>query len=79
MLKGIIKGKNRLNYLLNFNANPRYTARGRFDAMRDKMNKNLNKYPDMSSSLIDYSDPSDLPEIFTYAGTAWLFSLIVQH
>ena len=49
---------------IEINANPRYTARGRFDAMRDKMIKNLNKYPDMSSSLIDYSDPSDLPEIF---------------
>jgi len=49
---------------IEINAKPRYTARGRFDAMRDKMIKNLNKYPDMSSSLIDYSDPSDLPEIF---------------
>lgn len=42
----------------------RFTAKGRFDSMRAKMIKNLNKYPDMSSSLIDYSDPSDLPEIF---------------
>jgi hypothetical protein len=49
---------------IEINVNPRYTARGRFDAMKDKMIKNLNKYPDMSSSLIDYSDPSDLPEIF---------------
>ncbi len=45
-------------------ANPKYTAKGRFDSMREKMRKNRNKYPDMSSSLIDYSDPSDLPEIF---------------
>ena len=43
---------------------PRFTAKGRFDSMRYKMQKNINKYPDMSSSLIDYSDPSDLPEIF---------------
>ena len=49
---------------IEINVNPRYTARGRFDAMKDKMIKNLNKYPDMSSSLIDYSDPSDLPEKF---------------
>jgi len=43
---------------------PRYTAKGRFDSMRAKMTSKINKYPDMSSSLIDYSDPSDLPEIF---------------
>lgn len=41
-----------------------YTAKGRFDLMRKTMEKNYNKYPDMSSSLIDYSNPSDLPEIF---------------
>ena len=46
------------------NADPKYTAKGRFDSMRGKMTTNLNKYPDMSSSLIDYSEPSDLPEIF---------------
>lgn len=49
---------------IEIHANPRFTARGRFNAMRDKMIKNRNKYPDMSLSLIDYSDPSDLPEIF---------------
>lgn len=49
---------------IEIGVNPRYTAKGRFDAMRNKMIKNINKYPDMSSSLIDYSDPSDLPEIF---------------
>ena len=49
---------------IEMDVNPRYTAKGRFDSMRDKMTKNRNKYPDMSSSLIDYSDPSDLPEIF---------------
>jgi len=43
---------------------PRYTAKGRFSSMKTKMTNNINKYPDMSSSLIDYSDPSDLPEIF---------------
>lgn len=43
---------------------PRFTAKGRFSAMRTKMAKYINKYPDMSSSLIDYSEPSDLPEIF---------------
>jgi hypothetical protein len=49
---------------IEIHANPRFTARGRFTAMRDKMIKNRNKYPNMSLSLIDYSDPSDLPEIF---------------
>lgn len=48
----------------DMNVDPRFTAKGRFGAMRNKMIKNINKYPDMSSSLIDYSDPSDLPEIF---------------
>lgn len=43
---------------------PRFTAKGRFDSMRKKKEKSINKYPEMSSSLIDYSDPSDLPEIF---------------
>lgn len=43
---------------------PRFKAKGRFSAMRTKMEKYINKYPDMSSSLIDYSEPSDLPEIF---------------
>ena len=50
---------------------PRYTAKGRFDSMRNKMTKNINKYPDMSSSLIDYSDPSDLPEIFFKREWSW--------
>ena len=49
---------------IELNVDPRFTAKGRFDAMRNRMIKNINKYPDMSSSLIDYSDPSDLPEIF---------------
>ena len=49
----------------------RYTAKGRFDAMRNKMTKNINKYPDMSSSPIDYSDPSDLPEIFFKREWQW--------
>ena len=52
------------NMSMEVNADPRFTAKGRFDSMRAKMTKNVNKYPDMSSSLIDYSDPSDLPEIF---------------
>ena len=49
----------------------RYTAKGRFDAMKNKMTKNINKYPDMSSSPIDYSDPSDLPEIFFKREWQW--------
>ncbi len=49
----------------------RYTAKGRFDAMRRKMTKNLKKYPDMSSSLTDYSEPSDLPEIFIKREWHW--------
>ena len=49
----------------------RYTAKGRFDAMRNKMKKNINKYPDMSLSPIDYSDPSDLPEIFFKREWQW--------
>ena len=49
---------------LEVNVEPRYTAKGRFNSMKTKMAKNINKYPDMSSSIIDYSDPSDLPEIF---------------
>lgn len=55
--------------------NPRYTAKGRFDSMREKMIKNLNKYPDMSSSLIDYSDPSDLPEIFFRREWHWFLQV----
>lgn len=63
---------NMINHLQtkNINSNyeidvdPRYTAKGRFDSMKKKMRKNINKYPDMSTSPIDYSDPSDLPEIF---------------
>ena len=50
---------------------PRYTAKGRFDSMRNKMTRNINKYPDMSTSLIDYSDPSDLPEIFFKREWSW--------
>ena len=67
-----------INHLETKNANgiekgatPKYTAKGRFDSMREKMTKNLNKYPDMSSSLIDYSDPSDLPEIFFKREWQW--------
>lgn len=52
------------NAHLEVGIDPRYTAKGRFDSMRVKMTKSVNKYPNMSSSLIDYSDPSDLPEIF---------------
>lgn len=52
-------------------ADPKYTAKGRFDAMKNKMKKNINKYPDMSSSPIDYSDPSDLPEIFFKREWQW--------
>ena len=63
---------NMINHLQTKNVNsnyeidvdPRYTAKGRFDSMKKKMQKNINKYPDMSTSPIDYSDPSDLPEIF---------------
>lgn len=46
------------------NVDVRFTAKGRFGAMKKKMNKAIDKYPDMSTSIIDYSDPSDLPEIF---------------
>lgn len=53
----------------------RYTAKGRFNAMRNKKLKNINKYPDMSPSLIDYSDPSDLPEIFFKREWNW-FGLV---
>lgn len=53
------------------NIEPRFTAKGRFDAMKNKMNKAINKYPDMSSSVIDYSDPSDLPEIFFKREWSW--------
>lgn len=60
-----------INHLETKNANsievgvePKFTAKGRFSSMRTKMVKYIDKYPDMSSSLIDYSDPSDLPEIF---------------
>lgn len=60
---------------IEIDANPRYTAKGRFDSMRDKMTKNLNKYPDMSSSLIDYSDPSDLPEIFFKREWHWFVQI----
>ena len=56
---------------IEMDENPRYTVKGRFDSMRDKMTRNLNKYPDMSSSLIDYSDPSDLPEIFFKREWSW--------
>lgn len=60
-----------INHLETKNANsievgkdPRFTAKGRFDLMRIRMGKNIDKYPQMSSSIIDYSEPSDLPEIF---------------
>ena len=53
------------------NVDPRFTAKGRFDAMKNKMSKAVNKYPDMSSSIIDYSDPSDLPEIFFKREWSW--------
>lgn len=54
---------------------PRYTAKGRFSSMRSKMEKCINKYPDMSSSLIDYSDPSDLPEIFFRREWPWFVQI----
>ena len=53
------------------NIDSRYTAKGRFSAMRFRMQKNINKYPDMSSSILDYSDPSDLPEIFFKREWSW--------
>ena len=56
---------------LEKNADLRFTAKGRFDAMKNKMSKAVNKYPDMSSSIIDYSDPSDLPEIFFKREWSW--------
>ena len=56
---------------LEKNVDPRFTAKGRFDAMKNKMSKAINKYPDMSSSIIDYSDPSDLPEIFFKREWSW--------
>lgn len=55
----------------DLNVDPRYSAKGRFDAMQFKMAKNINKYPEMSSSVIDYSDPSDLPEIFFKREWQW--------
>ncbi len=61
---------------IEMDVNPRYTAKGRFDSMRDKMTKNRNKYPDMSSSLIDYSDPSDLPEIFFKREWHWFGQIL---
>lgn len=51
--------------------NPKFTAKGRFDSMRQKKTKAINKYPDMSSWTIDYSDPSDLPEIFFKREWLW--------
>ena len=41
-----------------------YTTKGRFEAMKKRKEQNIRKYPDMSSFIIDYSDPSDLPTIF---------------
>ena len=71
-----------INHLETKNANsievgvePRYTAKGRFSSMRSKMEKCINKYPDMSSSLIDYSDPSDLPEIFFRREWPWFVQI----
>ena len=71
-----------INHLETKNANsievgvdPRYTAKGRFSSMRLKMAKCINKYPDMSSSLIDYSDPSDLPEIFFRREWPWFVQI----
>ena len=56
---------------LEKNVESRYTAKGRFSAMRFRMQKNINKYPDMSTSILDYSDPSDLPEIFFKREWSW--------
>ena len=71
-----------INHLETKNANsievgvePRFTAKGRFSSMRTKMEKYINKYPDMSSSLIDYSDPSDLPEIFFKREWPWFVQI----
>ena len=52
-------------------SNAMLTPQEYFDAMKNKMNKAINKYPDMSSSIIDYSDPSDLPEIFFKREWSW--------
>lgn len=67
-----------INHLETKNANsievgkdPRFTAKGRFDLMRIRMGKNIDKYPQMSSSIIDYSEPSDLPEIFFRREWCW--------
>ncbi len=43
---------------------PEYSTKSRFEAMRKRKEQNIRKYPDMSSFIIDYSDPSDLPTIF---------------
>ena len=51
--------------------NLKFTAKGRFESMRQKKTKAINKYPDMSSWTIDYSDPSDLPEIFFKREWLW--------
>ena len=61
---------------LEKNVDPRYTAKGRFDAMKSKMKRNVNKYPDMSLSPIDYSDPSDLPEIFFKREWNWFEQIL---
>lgn len=56
---------------LDKNTDFRYTVKGRFDAMKKKKSKAIAKYPNMSSSTIDYSDPSDLPEIFFKREWQW--------
>lgn len=60
----MIKHLSTKNKIIEVDVDSNYTTKGRFDTMRKTMEKNFKKYPDMSSSLIDYSNPSDLPEIF---------------
>ena len=51
--------------------NPEFTTKSRFDAMRKRKEQNVSMYPDMSSSIIDYSNPSDLPAIFFTKEWEW--------
>ena len=49
----------------------KYTASSRFRRMKYRRDNNLKKYPDMSPMAIDYSDPSDFPEIFFRRYWGW--------
>ena len=53
------------------NARVEFTAESRFDKMKIRRNKNRGKYPDMSPMAIDYSEPSDFPEIFFRRDWNW--------